>query len=119
MGMSFLVPEKFQENSPDPTDSLVWLEDRPSFRIVAKQFPVSHKGSTGAFRLPSCMSLRSERACSLQRNHFGPLNMTILMLSSTGETKFGWSCRQQTNKESQCLIFLSSFSCHMYNFQII
>ena len=33
------------------------------------------------------------------------------MLSSTGGTKFGWSCRQQTNKESQCLnVFV--FSCY-------
>merc|ERR1712004_563512 len=72
------------------------------------------------FRLPSCMSLRSQRACSLQRSHFGPLNMTILTLLSTGGTRFGWSCRQQTNKESQCLnvfcllLLLSVVKCTTY-----
>merc|ERR1711971_1444963 len=37
--MSFLVPQESQENSPEPTDPLVWLEDRPAFRLVARQFP--------------------------------------------------------------------------------
>merc|ERR1711990_245639 len=36
--MSFLVPQQFQESSPEPTDPLVWLEDRPAFRLVARQF---------------------------------------------------------------------------------
>merc|ERR1719447_2351291 len=39
--MSFLVPEKFQENSPEPTDPLVWLEDRPSFRLAAKLYELA------------------------------------------------------------------------------
>jgi len=36
--MSFLVPQQFQESSPEPTDPLIWLEDRPAFRLVARQF---------------------------------------------------------------------------------
>jgi len=37
--MSFLVPHELQESAPQPTDPLVWLEDRPAFRLVAQQFP--------------------------------------------------------------------------------
>ena len=32
--MSFLVPASLQETSPQPTDPLVWLEDRPAIRSV-------------------------------------------------------------------------------------
>jgi len=36
--MSFLVPANLQETSPEPTDPLVWLEERPAMRLVARQF---------------------------------------------------------------------------------
>ena len=36
--MSFYIPSDLQENAPTPTDPLVYIEERPGFEVVSKQF---------------------------------------------------------------------------------
>jgi len=36
--MSFLVPSFLQESTPQPTDTSVYLEDRPAMRFVTREF---------------------------------------------------------------------------------
>ena len=36
--MSFYIPSSLQEDTPTPTDPLVYIEERPEFEVVSKQF---------------------------------------------------------------------------------
>merc|ERR1711954_173421 len=36
--MSFLIPANLQETAPEPTDSQVYLEDRPEMKVASKKF---------------------------------------------------------------------------------
>ena len=37
--MSFFIPMAFQENTPLPLDSDVYIEERPAMNVAAIQFP--------------------------------------------------------------------------------
>ena len=37
--MSFWIPSDFQEDTPAPSDPLLYIEERPGFEVVAKEFP--------------------------------------------------------------------------------
>ena len=36
--MSFYIPSNLQEDTPQPTNPLVYVEERPGFEVVSKQF---------------------------------------------------------------------------------
>ena len=36
--MSFYIPSALQEDTPTPTDPLVYIEERPGFEVVSKEF---------------------------------------------------------------------------------